>query len=397
MKRIHRFVSVVAIGVMFVALTGAVFGQQKETEPIKIGVIADMTGVGADYGPKFQAVQDLFLNEIGGKVLGRPIQVFTEDSGTDPAMAIEKARKLIDVDKVHMLTGTIFGNISQTVASIAAKSKIPLIGWYAGHYEAIATGWYFTTCPPPEVNTYIAGKYAYEKGYKTATSMGQDYIAGYKFSGGAIQAFMDSGGKVIQKQWAPLGTADFSPYIAALKPADVCFFWLAGNSILTFMKQYEEFGFLDKMPLVLTEGDTLFSEWLKRADAKKFSGKVIGVASYTSDLDNPLNKKFVSAFRAKMGIDPDAYDLYAYETWMLIVKAVEATKGDTNPEKLRQAIRGIQFVSPAGPVRISKEGYAFRKSYIFELATRGNNELYMKRIKEYPEQELVHLRAGIAP
>ena len=393
MKKDHLLAPIVCIAIMILTGIGVVHA---EVEPIRIGVLLDLTGVGADYGPKFRAVQELFLNEVKNMAAGKPIKIFIEDSATSPAVATDKARKLITVNKVHMLTGTILGSISQTVAAIVAEEKIPLISWYGGHYEAVERGWYFTTCPPPEVNSYISGKYAYDMGYRAATSIGQDYVAGFKFSGGAMQAFIDSGGKVVQKQWVPMGTQDFSPYLGAFKPADVCFFWFAGTGNITFPMQYGDFGLLGKMPLIIPEGDTIFNEWLLKLDPQKYAGKVSGRTSYTSDLDNPLSKKFVAAFRTKMGIEPDAYDSAAYETWMLIVKALEATKGDTNPEKLRQAIRGLKMETPAGPVRISQEGFAFRRSYIFQFAVK-EGKIYKKLIKEYPEQALIRLRPGIAP
>ncbi len=364
-------------------------------EPIRIGVLSDYTGLIAEYGPKWRVLQELYLNEIGHKVAGKPVKLFVEDSGSNPAMALEKAKKLVGIDKVHMLVGTILGTVSLTVAPYAAEVKLPHIIWYTGHYEAVEKGWSFASTPPAETSTYIAGKYAYDKGYRTATCIGQDYVAGHKFNGGAMQAFIDKGGKIIQKQWAPLGTKDFAPYISAMKPADVCFYWLAGVGTLTFWKQYQDFGLLNKMPLIMTEGDTLFEVWLKEVD-QKLAGRVSGRTSYTSDLDTPANKKFVAAFRAKTGNDPDAYDLAAYETMLLALKAFEKTKGDTNPEKLRQALRGLKIETPAGEVRISPEGFAFRTSYTFELAFQGG-KMMRKRIGQYPEQELIRLRTGIAP
>ena len=384
----------VCVVVLIFASFGIVQAQGKE-EPIRIGVLTDYTGFIADYGPKWRVLQELYLDEIGYKVAGRPIKLFVEDTGSTPAMALDKARKLVGVDKVHMLVGTILGNVTLTLAPYAAEVKIPHIIWYTGHYEAVEKGWSFATTPPAEVSTYIAGKYAYDKGYRTATSIGQDYVAGHKFNGGALQAFIDKGGQVIQKQWAPLGTADFGPYLAAMKPADVCFFWFAGVSSVNFWKQYADFGLLNKMPLVMTEGDTLFSPWLREVDPK-FAGKISGRTSYTSDIDTPANRKFVAAFTAKTGGIPDGYDVCAYETMVLAISAFEKTKGDTNPEKLRQAIRGSKINTPAGVVRISPEGFAFRTSYTFELAVQ-DGKLFRKRIGQYPEQELIRLRPGIAP
>lgn len=394
MKKNQVLVFSICIVSLLLASFGVVYAKEK-VKPIRIGVLTDWSGVGADYGPKWQVLQELFLDEIGHKVAGRPIKVFREDSGTTPATALDKARKLVGVDRVHMIIGTIFGHVSQTISTFAAENKIPHIMWLTAHYEAVERGWSFATTYGPETSSYIAGKYAYDMGYRTATCIGSDYVSGHKFNGGALQAFIDCGGKVIQKQWAPLGTADFGPYISAMKPADVCFFWFGGMANIMFCKQYREFGLLEKMRLVMVE-DTMFKEWLKEVDPKQFAGKIRGRTSYTSDLDNPLNKKFVAAFRAKTGLDPDALDYAAYETWMLTVKALEATKGDTNPEKLREAIRGIKMMTPAGPVRISQKGYPYRRSYIFEFAIR-DGKFYKKLIKEYPEQSLIRFRPGIVP
>jgi len=395
MKKNQLVVFAVGLVVMLIVSFGFVYAEENK-EPIRIGVLADMTGFGADYGPKWLAVQKLYLQEVGNKIAGRPVKIFLEDSGTNPAMAIDKVRKMIGVNKVHMIVGTIFGHISQTVSTIAAEMKIPHIMWYGGHYEAIERGWSFGTTLPLESAGYIAGKYAYDMGYRTATSLGQDYVAGHKFNGGTIQAFLDNGGKVVQKQWAPLGTADFAPYISTMKPVDVSFVWLAGAANLIFWKQYAQFELLDKMPIVIPEGDTIFNEWLLKLDPNRFAGKITGRTGYTSDIDNPMNKKFVAAFTEKMRIDPDAYDELAYEVWLLIQNALEATNGDTDPEKLRSAIRGLKMMTPAGPVRISEKGFAYRPSYIFEFAIK-DGKLYKKRIKKYPEIENVHLRSGIAP
>jgi branched-chain amino acid transport system substrate-binding protein len=388
------FLLVILVTVFLVGF-GAAFAEEKDEE-IRIGILAEMTGFGADYGPKFLAVQKLYLQQVGNKIAGKPLKIIVEDSGTTPAMAIDKVRKMIGVDKVHMIAGTIFGHITQTISTVAAEAKIPHIMWFGGHYEAIERGWSFGTTLPLESTSYIAGQYAYELGYRTATSLGQDYVAGHKINGGAMQGFIDSGGEVIQKQWPPLGTADFAPYISTLKPADVAFVWLAGTPNLVFWKQYDQFGHFDKMPIVIPLGDTIFSEWLLKLDPNTFAGKITGTTGYTSDLDNPMNKKFVAAFRDKMRMDPDAYDELAYELWLLIQNTLEATNGDTDPGKLREAIRGLEMQTPAGPVRISEKGFAYRPTYVFELAVK-DGELYKKRIKEFPEIENVRLRKGISP
>lgn len=137
----------VCIVVLFFAGHVVVCAQEK-VEPIRIGVLLDFTGFLSEYAPKYRVMQDLYLEEIGYKVAGRPIKLFIEDTATDATKAIEKARKLVGVDKVHMLVGTLMGPINQAVAVYAAEVKIPHILYISGVYEAQEKGWTFAICPP---------------------------------------------------------------------------------------------------------------------------------------------------------------------------------------------------------------------------------------------------------
>src|SRR4030042_4062840 len=135
MKKYLSVMFSVCIVVLF--LTGhVVVCAQEKVEPIRIGVLLDDTGFMAEFGPKYRLIQDLYLEEIGWKVAGRPIKLFIEDSGSDATKGIEKARKLVGVDKVHMLVGTLLGTIIQSVAVYAAEVKIPHLLWQSAIYEA---------------------------------------------------------------------------------------------------------------------------------------------------------------------------------------------------------------------------------------------------------------------
>lgn len=395
MRKVQFLMVVSCTALLSLSGWGTVSAQEKE---IRIGLTEHLTGVGAEYGPKFHRLAELRMEEIGYKIAGIPVKLFVEDDATTATMATDKARKLIEVNKVHIITGAVFGHLTMAYSVVAAEKKIPHIIWAGGAFEATERGWSYSTIYPLETLSYLSGKWAYEKGYRTATCIGQDYVAGHRFLGGAMQGFIDRGGKVIQKQWVPLGTRDLSPYISSMKPADVCIFWFAGDSNLVFWKQYQEFGLLEKRPLIICEGDTIFSPWLKQTDPKLFAGKISGRTSYLSDLDNPLNKKFVAAFKAKSGgLLPDSYDLLAYESMLLVTNLFEATKGDTNPEKLEQAIKTIKVDTPAGSFRYGPDKFPIRdRQYIFQFANRGG-ETVKEFVKQYPGQELVRLRPGMAP
>ena len=96
------------------------------------------------------------------------------------------------------------------------------------------------------------GAYAYEKlGYRTLSTMGTDYIAGREFVGGAVDAFKDRGGKIVQQQWVPLGTKDISPYITVLQQADGLMAWFMGVTVIPGLKQLGEYKV--KMPIIMPQ------------------------------------------------------------------------------------------------------------------------------------------------
>lgn len=81
---------------------------------------------------------------------------------------------------------------------------------------------------------------AYEKlGYRTATTIGADYVAGHDFIGGFVQAFEERGGKVIQQQWYPMGATDFTSYIINLKKADCLVAWLPGSRGVMHFRDFD--------------------------------------------------------------------------------------------------------------------------------------------------------------
>src|SRR5512134_3566663 len=93
-------------GICFVSLlvlpSGNLWGQGAK-EPIRIGINIEMTGVMSETSMNVKQGYDLFLDEIGNKVAGRPIQVIEYDNKTDPKLSMEVAQKLVEKDKVHLL------------------------------------------------------------------------------------------------------------------------------------------------------------------------------------------------------------------------------------------------------------------------------------------------------
>ncbi len=333
-----------------------------EAEPLKIGAVYDMTGDFSSYGQDFKDASEFALEEAGGQVAGRPVQLFIEDGASDAAINLDKAKKLVEHDKVHITIGPLMSHFAMGTAPYFAEKKVPNIALLMHPKEMAEFGWVFTQAGPLVGLGYAAGLYAYEEmGARTAVSVGVDYVAGHRIVGGFIQAFKDKGGKVVQEQWVPLGTVDYGPYIAAInRDVDVIGAWVIPQ--VPFLMQYAEFGL--KLPLIAPWAE------LREEEMQELGDRILGqygVNIYAWPLDNPTNNKFVPAFEAKYGRKPTMNDAAAYDATLIALAAFKATGGDTSGEALRQAIQNMDIELPSGHVTYAPSRFGIREMYIFEV------------------------------
>ena len=395
----HKIINLVCVVCLVLAGGAAVLlsgctGAEAE-KPIKIGALIPMTGKFADYGPKFLAACELRLEEVGYEVAGKPIEFIWEDDGSETTSAQDKARKLAMSDQVCVVAGGIWGPGLVAMAPFWAEQQIPQITWHSQVLETVEHGWTFMPSIPQATSTYLSGVYAYEEmGARTCTIIGADFSSGYRFCGGMMQGFLDSGGKIIQEQWVPTSTVDFGPYLANMEDADFCGFWFPGGQTLLFIKQYSEFGLKDDMPLIIGAGDTIWEEHLLELGDACLG--LVGATKYTNQLDTPESKAFVDAWYKKTGRMPDSYDCQAYETISVALGALEATKGDTDTAKIREAIYNLDFVTPAGKLQFSKDAMGIAPQYIV-IVEKKDGVLIRKPVKEYAPIEPVVLRTGVTP
>lgn len=353
--------------------------------PIKVGALLPLTGPLLKQGPKVKIGIEMAFRDAGWKVAGRKIELIVEDSATNPTTGVDKARKLVEKDKVITIIGPQHSGVANAIQPYMNKNKVitmksrefpkPLIAKYP--YLIVINGTQKQTCAP-------MGWYAYEKlGYKTVASMGSDFIAGRAFVGGFLKGFKEKGGKVIQEQWFPLGNVDFGPYFGSLKKADVCAAWVGGPGALRFITQYEEYGVSKKMPLVAAFASSLLDEDILPQLGDKTLG-IHGPSTYASTLDNPINTRVVAEYKKKYGVRPvDSMVMGGYMNAFVLVKALEATGGETHPDKLRKAILGLNLKdTPVGPLRFTPEGAGILNVYIIKVAKVGG-EYAWERVHTY--------------
>src|SRR5918998_2328030 len=172
---------------------------QAQTTPIKIGLMAPLTGVVASGGREMVEGTQFFLDSIKNEISGRKVELIIEDDGSNPDVALQKARRLVEQGNVHFLFGNLLANTGLAVANyvkgtgtpyfipvIAAddltqRARIPNVVRVAG-YSA-------SQMPRPLAN------WAFKQGYRRVATISQDYTFGHEQCGGRSPAFTQSGGE----------------------------------------------------------------------------------------------------------------------------------------------------------------------------------------------------------
>jgi hypothetical protein len=156
----------------------------------------------------------LAVDEFGGKVAGRPIQIFTEDSAADPDKAIEKTRALVKRDGVQLILGPLSGAEGEAVKKNADEwSNTAIVVAGAAAADITMRGvkpnvWRtsYTGAQP----MFPLGEWAFKNGYKRVAIVAEDYAFPYAQVGGFMLTYCHAGGKVVKKFWIPLGPSGVS-------------------------------------------------------------------------------------------------------------------------------------------------------------------------------------------
>jgi branched-chain amino acid transport system substrate-binding protein len=377
-----RFMSVIVLALLVLAVSfGTGSAATPQGKPIKIGVLAAMTGAAAEVGPKVKNAVTLRLEEANWQVAGRPIEmVFQDEGGGDPAFTMSAAKKMVEMDKVDIMIGPLNTPMMMAVAPYFARQQIvaltmaPVSG-DAKQLNSIFKGWIMTTGGEGGQFSYPLGQYAFtDLKFKTLATVSQDHAAGKRFMNTFADGFKGKGGSVVQQQWVPYGTADMGPYLSGLKEADALALWLIPIDIRRFLKQYDERGLFKKMPVIVPRAGVL-----DEAAARELGDLTVGMVleqNYVLALNNQANKKFIAAMKKKYGILPDYYHATAYQAASVALAGFEASRGDTTPEKLRQAVVGLKIETPTGNVSFMPSGLAILDTYFVKIGKKGGDYIF---------------------
>jgi len=347
----------ISVGLLLALFSMSWVGTGFAQSEIRIGVVGDYTGSQAPIALAHKRGLVLRLDQIGNKIGGHPVKVFYEDCKEEVAPTVEKVRKLIEGDRVHILLGPLYGS---GIAAVADYMKGKGIPWL----PMAASGEQFTSANPAHFahnwGWYQLGgtlsPFAYNKmGARTAVVIVNDYAFGHLQGGIYKETFEKLGGKVLKYIALPLPEPDYRPYLMGMPAADVSLVFTTGFLSVRFVKQYVELGLQKKTP-VLGAVSTL--DPLYRAEMGKESVGMRYITHWDPDLDIPENVAFVRDLRAKypeiksMGY----YDMSGFLSIRIMEEALKANVGDfENPSRFVKAISGVDFPSPLGRFRFDPQ------------------------------------------
>jgi branched-chain amino acid transport system substrate-binding protein len=357
----------------------------QQGEPVRIGALLDMTGGFADFGLKFKTGIEFRLEEASWTVAGRPIKLIVADAASQqPAVALDQGKKLVEQDKVHVVIGPLTSGPRLAVEPYFAERRVPTLTVSSHTIAAKKFGWTVFTRGTLWQVPYPLGLYAAEQlGLKTVATIATDFVAGREYTGAFVDGFKQKGGSVVQQQWPPLGTPDFGPYLVGLKDADSLALMLGGTDILRFLRQYADFGLLKKKTRILLPTIAVLED-SRLQELGDITVGIIGADDYAKRAELPANKRFIAAFEAKYRARPEKHQAAAYESTSIVLQALEATRGDTDPEKLRQAMFRVALETPSGPLSFTPSGIAIRDVHILE-ARKVGSEYGWVPLRTYPQ------------
>ena len=357
-------------------------------EPIKFGFTEGFTGFMA-YDTELAEKGILTaLDMLGNQWEGRPLEYLKEDNGSDPVVAVDKARKLVESDNINCMIGPIFSPSAKAVADYLGKSsgipQISIVGQPTENLET-ANGLAFIHTGFFDSHGYYFGKYLAELGYKTANVINYDDTPAYALTAGFKKAFVDEGGgEVLSENYVPLDVVDFSAYLSAMKPADVTVNWIFGNGAVPFAKQFHDYGLSGILAVPMSNN---FSDE-QLAELGDVGLGMIACDYYAYTIDNQANKDFIAGYQKLYpGQYPTPQGYGAWQGVMMYLEALKSTGGDTAPAKVIEAMSTMSFDSPAGKVTIVPYETAFiaeRDFYIFEVQ-KVNDALTWAPVKTYEQ------------
>nr|WP_245220157.1 ABC transporter substrate-binding protein [Pusillimonas caeni] len=348
--------------------------------PFKIGLITPMTGPFASTGKQHEMGARLYMEQHGDEVAGRKIQlILKDDGGVQPETTKRIAQELVVKEHVNVLAGFGLTPLAFAAAPVATQAKVPMIVMSAATLSIVERSPFIvrTSQNLPQTTAPIAD-WAIKNDIKKVVTLVSDYGPGHDAEKVFLKRFTDAGGTVADALRIPLQNPDFAPFLQRvrdIKP-DAVFVFVPSGVGTPLMKQFADRGLKEAGIRLIGTGDMLEDDLLPSMGDEALD--VITSHHYSAAHDSPENKAYVEAFSKFTNNQMRAsfQSVQAYDGMHLIYEALKKAGPDATGEQLLEAMKGMQWTSPRGPVQIDADNRDIIQDIYIRRAEKVDGELY---------------------
>jgi len=364
-------------GLAAVAFAMGFAGGALAQDSVKIGLILPMTGQQTSTGKQIDAAVRLFMQQNGNTVAGKKIEVILKDDAAVPDTTKRLAQELIVNDKVAFIAGFGVTPAALAAAPLATQAKVPEVVMAAGTSIITERSPYIArTSFTLAQSTVPMADWAAKNKIKKVVTMVSDYAPGADAQSSFRDAFTKAGGEIVGEIKFPLASPDFAPFLqrAADSKPDAVFVFVPSGQGAQFVKQFVERG-LDKAGIkIIGPGDVTDDDLLNG-----MGDVVIGTVTahfYSAAHLSAKNKAFVEAFKKANHFRPNFMAVGGYDGMHLIYEALKKTNGSTDGNALINAMKGLKWESPRGPISIDPDTRDIVQNVYMRKVEKVGGELY---------------------
>lgn len=353
------------IAASFAVLIAA--GSACAQEPIKVGFLSTFSGPSGQLGQELLDGFNLAVEQNGGNLGGRRVEIVQGDDQAKPDVARQVADKMLERDKVQIITGVNFSNVMLAIAKPTLDAGAFIVSVNAGPSQyagAQCNPHFFVASFQNDTAPEAMGVLLQKRGVKRMYLMAPNYPAGRDFLAGFKRFYK---GEIAGEVYTSFGQLDYAAEIAQLRAAkpDGVFFFYPGGMGINFVKQYAQAGLKQTIPLY----GPSFS--LDQTVLPAIGDAALGAfasAFWAETFDNPQSQKFVADFEAKYGRIPSPNAAAAFDTARLLDAALKSIDGKIEDKQaFQKALETAKFDSLRGAFRFNTNHYPIQDFYLTEI------------------------------
>jgi len=359
-----------AVFVLVLAATGPVQAAGISDDVVRIGVLTDLSGAySGNVGPGSVLATRLAIEDVGGNVLGKPVEMLSADHLNKTDVAAGRAREWMDREKVDVITELGNSAVALAVMNIAREKRRMTMVTGAGAMRI--TG---EDCAPTNVqwvyDTYALAKVGtlplVESGARKWYFVTADYAFGHSLEADGARFVKQGGGTVLGSARYPFPGNDFASFLLSVQAsgADAVAFASAGADLQNEIKQAREFGLADRQRLVamLMSIADVHGVGLEAAQGMTFA------ETFYWDMDDET-RAFARRFRQASGKMPTALQAGQYSAVLSYLRAVEKA-GSDDVEAVMNALRSMKIHDAfARNARLRADGKLIHDTYVVQVKT----------------------------